>query len=350
MTYPAYVSTLGFAEQCSPAPGIISGAMTNAFALKVTDLARLQTTVDHFLTTPTGGAASYTVLGELIFVTFMHADRLTSGGEVTGWQPDDEMAFWVPLLVRGPAGQPDRIRMWMPYITISVSEGMTTGREIWGYFKQTGDVTVADHSADPMVFTSQALIYDPLASTSQGRTEPLVTITGPGTGGGPEALWHDVESFARGMHELWQGAHAEVSGSILGGDGGLLLDTLEHLLAGQVEVVNLKQFRDAADSSLACYQALIEGPCTIKALHGGGLLPAGFSATIANWASNPLASYLGLPTSGPIPVVFATWMNMDFEASNGREVWKASGSGEPPAPPGCLNLPALFRKLFAGSR
>ncbi len=346
MTYPAYVPTLGFAEQCSPVPGIISGAMTNAFALKVANPAQLQATVDHFLNAPTHGAARYTVLGELIFVTFMHADRLTSGGEVNGWQPDDEMAFWVPLLVRGPTGQPDRIRMWMPYITISVSEGMTTGREIWGYFKQTGDVTVANHSADPMVFTAQALIYDPLASTSQGRTEPLVTITGPSEAGGLEALWHDVESFARGMHELWQGAHAQVPS----GDGGLILDTLEHLLAGQVEVVNLKQFRDAADSTLACYQALIEGPCTIKALHGGGLLPAGSSATIANWASNPIASYLGLPTSGPIPVVFASWVKMDFEASNGREVWKATGSGEPSAPPGCLNLPALFRRLFAGNR
>ena len=51
-----------------------------------------------------------------------------------------------------------------------------------------------------------------------------------------------------------------------------------------------------------------------------------------------------------IPVVFASWVKMDFEASNGREVWKATGSGEPPAPPGCLNLPALFRRLFAGSR
>ena len=90
MTYPAYVPTLGFAEQCSPAPGIISGAMTNAFALKVANPAQLQATVDHFLNAPTHGAARYTVLGELIFVTFMHADRLTSGGEVNGWQPDDD--------------------------------------------------------------------------------------------------------------------------------------------------------------------------------------------------------------------------------------------------------------------
>lgn len=345
MTYPAYVPTLGFAEQCSPAPGIIQGAMTNAFALQVTDLARLQATVDHFLNAPTGGAAQYTVLGDLIFLTFMHADRLTSGAEAVGWQPDDEMAFWVPLLVRGPAGQPDRIRMWMPYITISVSEGMTTGREIWGFFKQTGAVQVADHSANPLVFSAEALIYDPLATSSQGRVEPLVTITGPGNTGGLEAIWHDVESLARGMHEMWRGGQ-----SVPGFDAGLILDTLEHLLAGQVEVVNLKQFRDAADSSLACYQALIEGPCTIKALHGAGVLTGPFTATIANWASNPLASYLGLPTSGPIPVVFATWVKMDFDAANGREVWKASGSGEPPAPPGCLNLPSLIRRLFGGSR
>lgn len=343
MTYPSYVTTLGFGEQCSPAPGEIIGAMTNAFALKVADPARLQATVDHFLNAPANGAVQYLVLGELIFVTFMHAERLTSGAEAVGWQPDDEAAFWVPLIARGPTGQPDRLVFWMPYITISVSEGMTTGREIWGFFKQTGEVDVAAHGSDPLHFQARAMSYDPLATDTEGKVIPLVTIDGPG--GSIAAEWHDLESTMRALHELWRGGETTVPTG-----GGFILNTLEHLLLGEVELVNLKQFRDAADSSLACYQALIEGPCTIRKIHGAGLLPAGFTATIANPESNRLASYLGLPLTGPIPVEFATWVKMDFAAMPGREVWKASGSGEPPPPPGCLNLPSLFRRLFAGSR
>jgi hypothetical protein len=344
--YPPYVSTLGYAEQCSPAPGLILGAMCYAFAYKVTDTARLQATVDHFLNEPPGGKVTYKLLGELVFNTFLHAEKLTSGAEAIGWQPDYEAAFWVPLHASGPEPGDDRLVFWMPYVALSVSEGMVTGREIWGFPKQVGEVDVATVDGATMRFESRAMVYDPLATETQGRVEPLVTVTGPAKAGGLVADWDSITGAMSGMHDLWTGGD---DGFRLG--SGFFLNTLDEVIHGEVALVNLKQFRDAWDSTKACYQALIEGPCKVQSLRGGGLLPEGFSATIPDWASHRIAYHLGLPMEEAIPAVFGTWVAMDFAAMPGREVWKNHGGSEPPPPAsGCLNLPALLRKLFGGGR
>ncbi len=337
-SYSPYVEDLGFAQQCTQAPGEIGGALTCAFALKVIDRAALQATVDKFLNAPAGGAVTYSVLGDVIFVSFMHADRLTCGTEQIGWQPDQECAFWVPLVARGPTGALDRLVFWMPYVVISVAQGMVTGREVWGFRKEVGMVTVPDLAAPQLAFQTTAMVFDPLDNAKPGRIEPLITIEGPGHEGGIAKLWDDIESAARGFNEVW------THNGALSTDGGLILTTLEHLIEGEVPMVNLKQFRDAQDSTRACYQALIEGPCKVRKLYGAGLFPPGYSATIPTWASHNIAQNLGLPTAGAIPVEFGSWVRMDFAALAGREVWKAGPGSEPPMPRGCLSLPFRFRK------
>jgi hypothetical protein len=340
-SYPPYVPTLGYAEQCSPPPGLVSGAHVSCFALKMANKGRAQAMVDHFLNDPVSGAVRYKVLGELVFVTFTYADSLTSLSEEVGWQPDYETAFWLPLVATGPAGMSDRLVFWMPYIAISVPEGMVTGREIWGFPKQVGEIDRPQPNADPQTYESRALVYDPLARTTKGRIEPLVTITGPL--GAREPVWSDLESMMRGLHDLWAGGGPGLGP---GGDIELTIDTLAHLLMGEVELVNLKQFRDAMDPTRACYQALIEGPCTIRKLHGAGLLPEGFTARIPDWASHRIGYHLGLPMTETLPVEYGLWVSMDFSAEAGREVWKASAGSEPPAQPapGCLNLLRFLRK------
>jgi hypothetical protein len=344
--YPAYVSDHGFAEQCTATPGEVEGATVFAFALRIVDTARAQATIDRFLNQPSAGAVRYELLGELALVSFLSADKLICGSEAIGWQPDREAAFWLPLIARGPAHLSDRLVFWMPFIAISVAQGMITGREVWGFRKELGEIDVPAIDADPLHFEAQAMVFDPLANSTQGKIAPLVTVDGPGEPGGLAQVWDDLETAGRAAYDLWQGA----GGFKL--DGGLIVDTIGHLLRGEVELVNLKQFRDAFDSTLACYQALIEGPCTVTRFGGAGLLPPGFTARIPDWASHRIAWHLGLPMTETIPVEFGSWVKMDFTAAAGREVWRASAGNEPPPPPpgGCLNLGGLLRRLFAGSR
>jgi hypothetical protein len=233
--------------------------------------------------------------------------------------PDYEAAFWVPLVGRGPGETGERLVFWMPFIFISVPEGMVTGREVWGFRKQVASIDVPASDAHPMVFQARANVYDPMARDTEGRIEPVVTIEGPGNPGGLKEVWGDIRSAAHAVADLWTGG----AGSFVLQHGGLLKDIVKHLLKAEVEMVNLKQFRDAADSSNACYQAVIEGPCKIQKLYSGGLLPEGFQATIPNWESHQIPHHLGLPVGQPIPVQFGTWVHMDFSANAGREVWKA---------------------------
>jgi len=318
-TYPPYVRTLGFGSQSTQIPGDILGARTCMFALEVEDIARLQATCDHFLSEPSGGRVQYEVLGDTLFVSFMHARRLTSAAQAIGWVPDSEAAFWVPLIGKGPGRTNERLVFWMPYIVISVPEGMVTGREVWGFRKQVGTIDVPGLDTHPTVFQARANVYDPLGRETEGRIEPLITIRGPGAPGGVRELWGDLKSAAHAVADLWTGG----TGSLLLHHSGLLWNILEHLLKGEVELVNLKQFRDAGDSTRACYQAVIEGPCKIHKIYSGGLLPDGFEATIPNWESHRIPEHLGLPLDGPIPVRYGTWVHMDFSADAGREVWKA---------------------------
>ncbi len=318
--YPPYVKTLGYGAQSTEIPGDILGARTCAFALDIEDPARLQATCDHFLSDPTDGAVKYKVLGKTIFMTFMHAQKLTSGSQAIGWVPDHEAAFWVPLIAKGPHSKGARLVFWMPFINISVPEGMVTGREVWGFRKQVGETVVADFAAHPMTFSTSANVYDPMDRNTEGRIEPLATVTGPGEQGGLSAIWSDIESAIRGFADLW----TEGSGVLQTHDLGLVWNILQDALKAEVEIVNLKQFRDAHDSTRACYQALIEGPCRVHKIRGGGLLPDGFKATIPNWQSHQIPHHLGLPLTGELPVRFGVWVDMDFSADAGREIWKAN--------------------------
>src|SRR5215470_14182772 len=98
MALPVYVSRRGHGEQCVEPPGIVHGAHFYGFALP-SDPVAVQAFVDAQLNAPAGGALTYRVLGHTVFLTFLHADRLTSHVDPNGYLHDCEFAPWVPLAV-----------------------------------------------------------------------------------------------------------------------------------------------------------------------------------------------------------------------------------------------------------
>lgn len=103
-------------------------------------------------------------------------------------------------------------------------------------------------------------------------------------------------------------------------------DILKLLSHEAVPGVFLKQFRDAADGRLACYQAILEASSSVTRLHGAGLLTGSFTATVAEFASHPVCSDLGL--AGPaVEAEFPFWANFDFDIGQGAEIWKAGANG-----------------------
>lgn len=317
---PAYVSTYGYGEQVAQVPGLVYDATTYMFALESADPAATQKTVDHFLNAPAGGAVHYEVLGSHVFVSFLAA-RLTSIPQAIGWIPDHEAAFWVPLLgTTGPDRANPRLLWWNPYLVLDNGVGVVTGREVWGFRKETGAVTMPAAAADPMRFAADALVYDPLAAATEGRHETLIAIESDGTLGSLDVAWHDMKAAWREVRDMWEVRQEleEMGVSSL----KLLCSILDDLRHHQVGIVNLKQFRDAEDSTKACYQAIIEGPCTVKEFRGAGPLAGEFRVTIPEWQSHRIVSALGLPGS-EFTAEFGWWVKMDFTADAGRAVWTA---------------------------
>ena len=317
---PDYVSTYGYGEQVAEVPGLVYDATTYMFALESTDAAATQATVDHFLNAPAGGAVDYRVLGAHVFLSFLEA-KLTSIPEAIGWIPDHEAALWVPLLGTTGAerGNP-RVVWWNPYLVLDNGVGTLTGREVWGFRKEIGSVSMPAESSDPMRFEARALVYDPLSRDTMGRQEVLLAVERDGERGALHAAWHDMKAAWREVRDLWETRQEleKMDVNVL----ALLCDIVEQLAHHQVGIVNLKQFRDAENSKKACYQAIIEGPCTVERFHGAGPLAGEFRVTIPEWQSHRIVGALGLPGS-ELTAEFGWWVAMDFTADTGKAVWTA---------------------------
>ena len=104
-------------------------------------------------------------------------------------------------------------------------------------------------------------------------------------------------------------------------------DFLKLAIGVYVPTVNLKQFRDEEDNTLACYQSLVDCEAQMTKLKGAGLLPGKYELSVTPCESHQVEADLGLSNpvgDGRYSVRFAFWVNMDFPNPPGRRIWKAS--------------------------
>jgi uncharacterized protein with NAD-binding domain and iron-sulfur cluster len=313
---PVYVSDHGHGEQCALPPGIMKGGRCSYFMFDI-DHEAAQRFVDAQLNAPTNGKLRYAVLGNTAMLSFLKCERFYAGGEPIGWLPDGECAFWLPLLAHGEGILP-RLTFWMPYIFIDSCSGMVTGREVWGFRKEIGSVTAPSLAAPVSPFIATATIFETLAYDTPGKVAPLVQVSR--TPGAPSPPWSDGASgWKRIVHELTRGVGLLVAGAV-----DASLDVAAHLLEPKIPLVNLKQFRDAEDPTRACYQAIVEGPCVLKSVYGGGFYEGSSTLELIACQSHPIAADLGL-SGNVVQARFGFWVDMDFDAVNGKVVWSAHG-------------------------
>jgi len=313
MTLPKYVSDYARAEISLELPGIMNGTHAFLFAFPG-DPAAIQKIVDTFLNEPAQGAVEYSMIGNQVFTAFLHVDQLTSNLELMGYTTDHECGLWIPLLARG--GGSDRIVIWMPYIFIDWQQGMVTGREVLGYRKTMGEVTIPLNPADAAFFAVKTNVFPVFGRTTKEVFETLLTIQREGPLGTLKSEWQDLAAAARGIKGLWT-----ATGELKAHRWEVLVDILKLLFELKIPIVNLKQFRAAHDTTLACYQAIIECDIGIAGFHGAGLLAGDFTLDITTVASHQIAADLGLAV--PLKADFGLWLNLDLTADPGREVFRA---------------------------
>jgi hypothetical protein len=313
---PAYIDIDGRADASVRPPGVFTGARAWVFGA-YGDRARMQGLADRLITEPSGGALIATVPTRLVNFIFFNGDKLSSPNAPIGWTPNREFIIAFPLIVRR-RGSPTGIRFGLlpAWVYINNYRGMVTGRESWGYFKNLGEVTSPKEWSSSFQCALDTLTFQPASPDTEGRVTRLVEVNlVPGTaaspalreGGADEHVTHLVSLLAE---------HVEEDAA------DLFRDATAALTALSVPAFNLKQFRDVADGTKACYQAVTTSPLQVLSLSGLQKLRGDYTITIKDAASAQIAQILGLGAS-PIPVKFGIGAEPAYQAIAGEVLWQA---------------------------
>jgi hypothetical protein len=265
-------------EQTFAPPYVQGGCALYGFALPA-DRARLQAIVDRQLAEPSGGRVQPRVAGDHVLLYFCDFARSHSSDPVDaqrGWLGERECGIWLPI--RLPEARVPGF--FVHAMIVDSGPAMCSGREVLGFPKQIGLIHVAREPARATV-----LAVDTLACGNH-RADP--------------GSWRSLVEFERSD---------PVAGRTVAGLRPLLAMLGPRAVRGEVEFVNLKQFRDAADPTIACYQAIIGARARLL-----GVQRLARTAPYAYRVSQPLIDGLGLPASGRTRGLFCEF---DFELGLG---------------------------------
>lgn len=312
MTEPRFVSFIGHGAASLAPPGVFTGATSYAFGFRASKPA-MQSLVDSMLNPVGGTSVRYDVAVGAAMATFMGIERCTSGTDEIGWEPGRECALWVPLIETELATGRQRVVLWTPYIVIDYTIGLLTGREVWGWPKVGGHITLpGDDPSGPATWGCSTTLLDTLAPGTRARVGPLLTVTGKAPLTDDPSRWSIGREVAEiFVDELLDGIATELSHELL--DGPIL------------PTVQLKQFRDSLDPTRACYQAIVDSPAQISGFAGGWPLEWwSYEFAITTCESHQIVrDLLGRePDAGStvVPLIFGAWVSFDLTALPGRVV------------------------------
>ena len=306
--------------------------------------------LDRTYNRPSGGAVSLAPAGPYVLLNFITVRRLTSGepDQALGGASEVEASIWVPALRRGLG--PDRLVWTVPYMFVDSGQAMASGREVYGYPKQIGNMEIEELSDG----TPDKLWLETLALRTYGRDELAsrhrvleVQRVGPHVPV-PQASHDDmgrvvgrlrslppdpgeVFSFVRQVLDADEGA--EVPAPRGSSTPEAIKDRIDlaeialrlygDLFDCKLRMILLKQFRSATDPQRACYQAILEVPHRLAELTGWVLHGDRFDVTFDVLASQHMQEELGV-SDGAEQAAMAVSLNFDFEVLPAKVLWQAT--------------------------
>lgn len=277
------------------------------------DKAVLQQNVcDRLFNDPCGQPGRFVPAGPFVLLALCRLAKLDSETppySQWGAYAEQEIAFWV-LTVDTVQ---DQAYFVFPYIWVDNAYALSMGREIYGFPKQFGQFQIPEDRKQADHFQLDSLAIKKLGPNSMGEWQKVLEVnrTGPAPGIGQD--WDSFLDGGRNMIKLLESLHD------WGGEVKLIENLLSDAIHGTVPFAFLKQFRDVADGTKACYQAVIETNCKCTKWLGGGLLNGSYEVQIEDVESMQIASGLGLGPN-PIKPLVAFWCNFDFFIGNGKEI------------------------------
>jgi Flavin containing amine oxidoreductase len=325
---PPYVEYGGRAT--SPGPFLSLGGRLRGFVLQG-DRARIGELVRRTLDEPAGRGVDYRPLGSRVLLLvggFERVSSMTAPFDRWGTVQEIQASFWVPVVAgedRGDVFVAERLGLALPYILVDNPMSYLGGRENYGYAKTMGRFEPPDALGDRM------------------RVETFGGNFGRQEGAG----WHTFLEIAPGAGHDGGGAAIDgpmdllrhVAGDVLrrNAEGEIVLPGMrftatlvDDIREGRMRQVFLKQFRDAADGSRACYQSVVETPIEVQRRT---FRPSGrdWDITLRPLDSHPIDQEMGL-TSQRASVAFEG--ELDMVVKNGIEVGRVAAAPGVPTPVG----------------
>jgi hypothetical protein len=252
---------------------------------------------------------------------FEHVSSQTPPFDRWGAVTETQASFFVPVLAGHDLGGvfvAERLLMAVPYILVDNPMSYLGGRETYGYAKTMGRFTPDNGLGDSIAVEAFGGDF--------GRGEgaawrPLFSVSGSGGADGafvdgPQAF---IDAVTGGLPRADDGGNLTVPGFQL---SAALLDSI---LTGRVGQVFLKQFRDAADGTRACYRSVVEAPVQIQRVRTA-ISSADWSIDIQPLDSHPLGPELGLESQAALA---AFDVEMDFVVEDGVEIGRVGASPGP---------------------
>ncbi len=109
------------------------------------DADRLAALCDQYLNAPSEGQTKYVPLTSHVAVVLAEM-QATSGDErdrQVGRLPETEVSFWILTLAMKKVGGifvPDHLAWFLPFLFVDESNVIATGREVYGFNKQAGQI------------------------------------------------------------------------------------------------------------------------------------------------------------------------------------------------------------------
>ena len=296
-----------------------------AYGFAVTgDAAKMQALCDKTLNLAPD--TRYQVLSSTVLITFMRMERLTStqpAAAALGTFSETELNVSVFLAAEekfGPVWLPKRLVWNMPYLWLDSSHAMIAGREIYGFPKNYGSVSMPLAEGERADFSARSEVLHRFGPQQQGAILPIANVRRTDA----TAL-----AFERPFDEV-AGAFGDFVEAVIGitepftfiaaSLGNL---TAEHLL----NLTFLCQLPSIVDGSRACYQGIAEASAVPVAVRGAGLLSGDYEIAIPYHDSVPWAYELGLvatKTDALLTPHAGFHLDMDFDLTAGREIWTAT--------------------------
>jgi hypothetical protein len=281
------------------------------------DRARLQDGVDAYLNAGLPKNVRYHVLTGQVLASVVDIGRLSCvqpPQSQQGWLEEVDFAFFA-LVIRvektGPIWLPRKLVLLPLFLLVDNPLAVMGGREVFGYPKSQGNITLSPGSPKPLAITTYVL--ERFSPQTQLLLKEILHVTSTGGESMASGEWQDFDHY---WHAL---LHHAVDGEqeILLTEIDTVVRWAEHLLPSEVTFVFRKQFPDASNPRQACYSAIVEAPLNVTAFRRGELVHGELQLHILKCDSLPIADFLGLSSPvSPIELAFRT--EADFRVDLGE--------------------------------